>query len=156
MLHRMLSPWHTMLRHRRYGAAVVDRLQALPITTVASAHGPVVRGSRIHRWVPDCCGSCRIPAHINPSPSRTCRVGSTRHQPWARSTPRPHERSVPSETSALSEERTTIMHETQTAAATTTTIPIPALCRATITSASRSPISSEASDGTERCSGWCR
>jgi len=47
MLHRMLSPWHTMLDHRRYGAAVVDRLQALPITTVASAHGPVVRGSRI-------------------------------------------------------------------------------------------------------------
>jgi glyoxylase I family protein len=34
---------------------------------------------------------------------------------------------VPSEASALSEERTTIMHETRTAAATTTTIPIPAL-----------------------------
>jgi glyoxylase I family protein len=42
-------------------------------------------------------------------------------------TPRPHERSVPSEASALSEERTTIMHETQTAAATATAIPIPAL-----------------------------
>jgi flavorubredoxin len=47
MLHRMLSPWHTMLDHRRYGAAVIDRLQEMPITAVASAHGPVVRGPRI-------------------------------------------------------------------------------------------------------------
>lgn len=46
-LHRMLSPWHTMLDHRRYGSIVVDRVQELPITVVASAHGPVVRGPRI-------------------------------------------------------------------------------------------------------------
>ena len=47
MLQRMLSPWHTMLDHRRYGASLVDRLEKLPVTSIASGHGPVVRGSRI-------------------------------------------------------------------------------------------------------------
>lgn len=47
MLHRMLAPWHTMLDHRRYATAAIDRLQQMPITTIAGAHGPVVRGSRI-------------------------------------------------------------------------------------------------------------
>lgn len=47
MLHRMLGPWHTMLDHRRFGAAVLDRLDDLPLEAIASAHGPVVRGARI-------------------------------------------------------------------------------------------------------------
>jgi flavorubredoxin len=47
MLHRMLAPWHIMLDHRRYAAAVLDRLEALPISSIAGAHGPIVRGSRI-------------------------------------------------------------------------------------------------------------
>ncbi|WP_219415844.1 MBL fold metallo-hydrolase [Pseudonocardia nigra] len=45
-LQRMLSPWHTLLDHHRYGAAV-DRVQSLPITVAAGAHGPLVRGERI-------------------------------------------------------------------------------------------------------------
>jgi len=45
-MQRMLSPWHTLLDHRRY-AAVIDRVQRLPITAAAGAHGPVVRNSRL-------------------------------------------------------------------------------------------------------------
>lgn len=45
-LHRMLAPWHTMLDHRRFGA-VVDRVQELPITVAAGAHGPTVRSDRL-------------------------------------------------------------------------------------------------------------
>jgi flavorubredoxin len=45
-MQRMLSPWHTLLDHQRYGAAV-DRVQGLPIVAAAGAHGPVVRGQRL-------------------------------------------------------------------------------------------------------------
>jgi flavorubredoxin len=45
-MQRMLSPWHTLLDHHRYGAAV-DRVEGLSITAAAGAHGPVVRGPRL-------------------------------------------------------------------------------------------------------------
>lgn len=45
-MQRMLSPWHTLLDHHRFGAAV-DHVQDLPITVAAGAHGPVVRGPRL-------------------------------------------------------------------------------------------------------------
>jgi flavorubredoxin len=45
-LHRMLAPWHAMLDHHRFGA-LVDRVQALPVSIAAGAHGPVVRGDRL-------------------------------------------------------------------------------------------------------------
>lgn len=45
-MHRMLSPWHTLLDHHRFAAAV-DRVQELPIVAAAGAHGPVVRGTRL-------------------------------------------------------------------------------------------------------------
>jgi flavorubredoxin len=45
-MQRMLSPWHTLLDHHRYSAAV-DQVQRLPIDAAAGAHGPVVRGPRL-------------------------------------------------------------------------------------------------------------
>lgn len=63
---RMLSPWHTWLDHRRYGVAV-DRVQALPVTAVAGAHGPVVRGPRID----DAFRMLRTLPHAGPLPPFT-------------------------------------------------------------------------------------
>jgi len=56
---RMLSPWHTLLDHRRYAAAI-DRVQRLPITAAAGAHSPVVRNSRL----PDAFRMLRELPHI--------------------------------------------------------------------------------------------
>lgn len=45
-MHRLLSPWHALLDHRRFAAAV-DRVQRLPLSVVCGAHGPIVRGARV-------------------------------------------------------------------------------------------------------------
>jgi flavorubredoxin len=46
LFNSMISPWHQWLSPRRY-ARHVDAVQALGATTVASAHGPVLRGALI-------------------------------------------------------------------------------------------------------------
>jgi flavorubredoxin len=46
LFNSMISPWHQWLSPRRY-ARHVDAVQALAATTVASAHGPVLRGTFI-------------------------------------------------------------------------------------------------------------
>lgn len=44
---QMLSPWHTLLDQARYDAHV-DRTRTLQPSVVTTAHGPALRGSRLH------------------------------------------------------------------------------------------------------------
>lgn len=45
-MNRINSPWHQWLDHRKFGRHV-DRLQALGVSAIASAHGPALHGEMI-------------------------------------------------------------------------------------------------------------
>lgn len=46
VVQRMLSPWHSLLDHGRY-SKLIDGVEALPIRTVAGAHGPTLSGPMV-------------------------------------------------------------------------------------------------------------
>jgi flavorubredoxin len=47
MFNSLISPWHQWIDPVKYNAHI-DELEALDLATVASAHGPVLRGDEIH------------------------------------------------------------------------------------------------------------